>query len=85
MFLGLIFGVALAVILQQAGVWPLDKLTVFLLPGIIALIFVLIQRIGRAASTTALVIALVLLIAPIAYGLTGLGELNESGEITGGC
>mgnify|MGYP007073179181 FL=1 len=85
MFLGLIFGVALAVILQQAGVWPLDKLTVFLLPGIIALIFVLIQRIGRAASTTALVIALVLLIAPIAYGLTGLGELNESGELNGGC
>ncbi len=83
--LGLIFGVALAVLLQQAGIWPLDKLTLFLMPAIIALIFILIARIGRVAAPTALVIALLLLIAPLAYGLTGIGELNETGEINGGC
>ncbi len=83
--LGLIAGLALAVILQQGGVWPLDKLTVFLLPGLVALIFILIARVGRKASPAALTLALILLIAPIAYGLTGIGEIDEKGQINGGC
>jgi hypothetical protein len=83
--LGLIAGLALAVILQQGGVWPLDKLTVFLLPGLVALIFILIARVGRIASPVALTVALILLIAPVAYGLTGIGEVDESGQLNGGC
>jgi hypothetical protein len=47
MFMGLIVGLSLAVILQQGGVWPLDKLTTFLLPGLLGLIFVLLSRIRR--------------------------------------
>lgn len=85
MFLGLIFGLALAVILQQEGIWPLDKLTVFLLPGVVALIFVLVERIGRLSTPAPLAIALLLLVAPVAWGLTGIGELDESGELNGGC
>lgn len=83
--LGLIAGVALAVLLQQGGLWPLDKLTLFLLPGLIALIFILIARVGRQASPAALTLALILLVAPIAYGLTGIGELNQRGQLNGGC
>jgi hypothetical protein len=85
MLLGLVAGLALAVVLQQAGVWPLDKLTVFLLPGLIALAFILIARVGRESSPVALTIALILLVAPIAYGLTGITEINESGVLNGGC
>lgn len=83
--LGLIAGLALAVILQQGGVWPLDKLLVFLLPGLVASIFILIARVGREASPAALTLALILLIAPIAYGLTGIGEIDQKGQINGGC
>lgn len=83
--LGLIAGLALAVLLQQGGVWPLDKLSVFLLPGLVALIFILIARVGRRASPAALTLALILLVAPIAYGLTGIGDFDERGQINGGC
>lgn len=85
MFMGLIVGLAVAVILQQGGVWPLDKLTTFLLPGLVALSFVLLSRIRRTASSVPLVIALTLLIAPVAYGLTGIGEVGETGRLNGGC
>ncbi|MGF1618902.1 MAG: hypothetical protein ACFCU2_14015 [Acidimicrobiia bacterium] len=85
LFMGLIVGLCVAVILQQGGVWPLDKLTTFLLPGLLGLIFVMLSRIRRVASTGALALALILLIAPIAYGLTGIGEAAESGQLNGGC
>ncbi|MEX0797047.1 MAG: hypothetical protein WD274_10160 [Acidimicrobiia bacterium] len=85
MFMGLIVGLCVAVILQQGGVWPLDKLTTFLLPGLLGLIFVLLSRIRRTASAVPLAIALILLIAPVAYGLTGIGEAGEKGQLNGGC
>lgn len=85
MFLGLIVGLCVAVLLQQAGVWPLDKLTTFLLPGLVGLIFVMLSRIRRVASPVALAVALILLIAPVAYGLTGIGEVGDSGQLSGGC
>jgi hypothetical protein len=85
MFMGLIVGLGVAVLLQQAGVWPLDKLTTFLLPGLLALIFVLLSRLRRVATPLALAIALILLIPPVAYGVTGIGEFGESGELNGGC
>lgn len=82
---GLLVGLAIAVLLQQAGIWPLDKLTVFLLPAIVALIFIPIARMGRVAAPTALTVALILLVAPVAYGLTGIGEVGENGALNGGC
>jgi hypothetical protein len=85
MFMGLIVGLCVAVLLQQAGVWPLDKLTTFLLPGLLALIFVLLSRLRRVATPMALAIALILLIPPVVYGVTGIGEIGSSGELNGGC
>ncbi|MEX1249291.1 MAG: hypothetical protein WEA57_01245, partial [Acidimicrobiia bacterium] len=85
MFMGLIVGLCAAVLVQQAGVWPLDKLTTFLLPGLVGLIFVMLSRIRRVASPVALALALILLIAPVAYGLTGIGEAGDRGQLNGGC
>ncbi len=65
MFMGLIVGLCLAVILQQGGVWPLDKLTTFLVPGLLGLAFVLLSRVRRTSSAVPLAIALILLIAPV--------------------
>ena len=45
--LGVIIGLAVAVVLQQQGVWPLDKITVFLLPAAIGLIAIVVVRLGR--------------------------------------
>jgi hypothetical protein len=82
---GLIFGLAIAVLIQQAGIWPLDKLTVYLLPALVALLFIFLAKIGRKNVPWALAVALLLLVAPIAYGLTGIGEFDESGQLNGGC
>lgn len=82
---GLLVGLAIAVLLQQAGIWPLDKLTVFLLPATVALILIPIARIGRVPAPAALTVALILLVAPVAYGLTGIGEVGENGALNGGC
>lgn len=82
---GLVFGLAAAVSLQQAGLWPLDKLTVFLLPALVALLFIFVATIGRRNVPWALTVALLLLVAPIAFGLTGIGEMGESGQLNGGC
>lgn len=83
--LGLIFGLSMAILLQQSGVWPLDILTVFLLPALIALIFIMLATTGRVGSSTPLWIAVVIAAAPLVYGLTGLGSINEQGELNGGC
>ncbi len=85
MFLGLIVGLGAAVILQQGGVWPMDKITTFLLPGLLGLVFVLLSRVRRPISAIPLAIALILLIAPVAYGLTGIGEARERGQLNGDC
>ena len=82
---GIVLGLAVAVILQQQGIWPLDKLTVFLLPGAIGLIGILITSVGRAGSTRALTVSLIITIPLAAYGATGFTTLNEVGQLNGGC
>jgi hypothetical protein len=52
---------------------------------LLALIFILLSRLRRVATYTALAIALLLAIPPIAYGVTGIGEIGSSGELNGGC
>jgi hypothetical protein len=85
-FLGLILGLAIAVILQQAGIWPLDRLLLFGSAGVFALVGILLggagrERVGSFSTITPLVLA----VALIGYGATGLGSLNENGELNGGC
>ncbi|MFZ0626932.1 MAG: hypothetical protein WAN34_10600 [Acidimicrobiia bacterium] len=85
-FLGLILGLALAVILQQAGVWPLDRLLVFGLPGLMALIGMLLSAVGRTrVRAFSSILPLILAVALLAFGATGFVGINEHGELNGGC
>ena len=85
-FLGLLLGLAVAVLLQQAGVWPLDRLLLYGSAGVFALIGILMSGAGRErAGSFASVVPLVLAVALIAWGATGIAEVNESGQINGGC
>ena len=58
--LGVIIGLAVAVVLQQQGVRPLDKITVFLLPAAIGLIAIVVVRMDRKGSPVMLKIALLI-------------------------
>lgn len=83
--LGIVLGLAVAVILQQHGIWPLDKITVFLLPAATGLVGILITSIGRAGSTGTLTVALVITIPMAAWGATGLTDINQVGQLDGPC
>ena len=85
-FLGLLLGLAVAVLLQQAGVWPLDRLLLYGSAGVFALIGILMSGAGRErAGAFASVVPLVLAVALIGWGATGIAEVNETGQINGGC
>lgn len=84
--LGILIGVALAVILARQGVWPLDQLTLFFLPAITGVIGLLLLSIGRKSSGTfTLVIALLLLVPMLVWGALGFGVINQNGQLNGGC
>lgn len=83
--LGIIIGLAAAVILQQQGIWPLDRILVFLLPGLVGLLGILLASIGREGSMATMIVALVITIPLVSWGAIGLGEINEQGELNGGC
>ena len=83
--LGIIIGLAVAVILQQQGVWPLDKLTVFLLPAAVGMIGIVMTSVGRSGAPAAMTIALVITIPMAAWGATGFTTLDEIGQLNGGC
>lgn len=83
--IGIFIGVAAAVILARLGVWPPDRLTVFLLPALIGLLGMVLLSVGRENSTPTMVVALVLIIPMIVWGALGLGQLDENGELNGGC
>lgn len=85
-FLGLLLGLAVAAILQQAGIWPLDRLLLFGSAGLFALIGILLSGVGRErVGAFSSIVPLVLAVALIGWGATGLAEVNESGELNGGC
>lgn len=79
--LGILVGVAIAVLLQQHGIWPLDKLAVFLLPAITGLLGMLSTRVGRIGDTWSAntVIALVLTLGMAVWGLIGVTEIGATG------
>lgn len=83
--IGLVLGLAIAVILQQLGIWPLDRVTVFLLPALVGLLGILLASIGRVGSTGTLIVALVVTIPLAIWGALGLTELTEKGQLNGGC
>jgi len=83
--LGLLIGVALAVVLQRQGVWPLDQLTLFLMPALLGLLGLLLLSVGREGSNATLVVALLILLPMAVWGALGFAELNATGELNGGC
>lgn len=83
--LGALLGLAIGVILQQQGVWPLDRLTVFFLPAIFGLLGLLLLSMGREASATTLILALIVLVPMGVWGALGFGSLDEQGRLDGGC
>lgn len=82
---GILVGLAIAVILARQGVWPPDQLTVFLLPALTGLLGMAILSLGREGSTTTMVISLIILVPMLVWGALGFVNLNESGELNGGC
>jgi hypothetical protein len=85
-FLGAVLGLCGAVVLQQSGIWPLDKLALFGSTGLFALIGIFLAGAGRdrvGAFNT--ILPLVLAVALLGWGATGIAEINENGEINGGC
>ncbi|MGB8362421.1 MAG: hypothetical protein WCE80_13565 [Acidimicrobiia bacterium] len=83
--LGFLLGLAIAVMFQQQGLYPLDQVSVFLIPGILGVIGMLLLSIGREGGTVAYVIALILLIPALVWGALGVGDTNQKGQLNGGC
>ncbi len=84
--LAVVAGVALAIVIQQAGVWPLDRLMLFGLPGLMALIGLgLVKAGGFRPRKVVTVIVLVIVIALLAFAGTGLAAAGQQGQLNGGC
>ena len=84
--LGVLIGVATAIFLARQGIWPLDQLTLFFLPGILGLLGLLLLSMGRPSrGPFTLVVALLILVPMLLWGALGFGDLDESGELNGGC
>jgi len=83
--LGTLIGLAVAVLLQQQGFWPLDKITVFLMPAVIGVIGLVLLSVKRVGAPGPMIVAFIILIPMAAWGATGLGTVNEVGQLNGGC
>lgn len=83
--IGVLVGLAVAVLLARMGIWPPDRMTVFLLPALLGFLGVLLLSMGRRDSTTAMTVSLIILIPMLIWGAFGFGEIDESGELNGGC
>lgn len=84
--LGAILGISAALVVQQAGIWPLDKLALFGSAGLIGLLGIFMASAGRdRAGAFNTIMPLVLAVALLGWGATGIAEINETGEINGGC
>jgi hypothetical protein len=84
--LGAVLGISVALIVQQAGIWPLDRLALFGAAGLFSLIGIFMASAGRdrvGAFNT--IVPLVLAVALLGWGATGIAQINETGEINGGC
>jgi hypothetical protein len=82
---GILIGLTVAELLSRHGVWPIDQMTGFLLPAITGLAGLLLLTIGREGSYTTTIISLIILLPMLVWGALGVGDVNQNGEIDGGC
>ena len=83
--IGILIGVAVAVILSRQGIWPPDQLTVFLLPALTGLLSMAILSIGHDNSVATMVVAFLILVPMLVWGALGIGAIDQNGELEGGC
>ena len=83
--LGIVLGFAVAIVLQQNGTWPLDRLTVWFLPAMLGFLVMWLLSIGKEGSMSTFVLSLVILVPMAVWGALGLGDTNASGFLNGGC
>lgn len=85
--LGVVAGLMVAVLLQQAGVLPLDRVSAFGLPALVGALVLgaLVARAGfaRAAAEWVAIVIIVLLLVMAATGLPALAASGEQGGSTG--
>ena len=82
---GILIGVSIAVILARQGVWPADQLTLFLLPAVTGLSGMLLLTFGREGPHINTIVSLMLLVPMLAWGALGIGKVDQSGQLNGGC
>lgn len=83
--IGILVGLALAIILARLGVWPADQLTVFLMPALVGALGSMLLSFGREGSIPTMIIATLILVPMLVWGLLGIGQIDENGELNGGC
>lgn len=83
--IGILVGVAVALILTRQGIWPPDQLTVFLLPALTGLLSMAILSVGRDNSAATMVVAFLILAPMLVWGALGAGAIDQNGELEGGC
>jgi hypothetical protein len=82
---GILIGITVAELLSRHGVWPIDQMTGFLLPAITGLAGLLLLTIDREGSYTTTIISLIILLPMLVWGALGVGDVNQNGELNGGC
>ena len=82
---GILIGVTVAGLLSRHGAWPIDQITAFLLPAITGLVGLLLLTMGREGTYTTTIISLIVLVPMLVWGALGIADVNENGELNGGC
>ncbi len=82
--LGAVFGLFVAIIIQQAGMWPLDRMLAFGAMGILAFVGFLLAG-GLRAAMVGKVLALILVVALVGMAAVGATEIGAAGFLTGDC
>ncbi len=82
--LGAFTGLFIAIIVQQAGMWPLDQMLAFGAMGLVGLLGFLLTG-GLRSAMFAKVFALILVVALVGMAALGATEIGGSGYLNGPC
>lgn len=82
--IGAFVGLFVALVIQQAGIWPFDRMLAFGAMALVAIIGFLLTR-GFAGGAAARTIAMLLVLGMAGMAALGATEANQSGYLDGGC